>query len=63
MKRKGKPPGKILSLHVYGILDKKAAKIRKVSLDREELEFEIELDNIDGNLMLCDFDLKVAFPI
>jgi len=63
MKRKGKPTGKVLSLHVYGILDKKAAKIHKVSLDREELEFEIELDNIEGNLMLCDFELKVAFPI
>jgi hypothetical protein len=62
MKRKGNPQ-KILSLHVYGILDKVAKKVTKVSLDREELEFEIELDNIEGHLMLCDFTIQVAFPI
>jgi len=62
MKRK-RNSQKILSLHVYGILDKVTKKINKVSLDREELEFEIELDNIQGNLLLCDFAIKVKFPI
>lgn len=62
MKRKGNPQ-KILSLRVFGILNTVTKKVTKVSLDREELEFEIELDNIQGNLLLCDFTVKVQFPI
>jgi hypothetical protein len=62
MKRKRKSQ-KILSLHVFGILDKKLLKVTKVSLDQEELEFDIDLDNIDDRLTLCDFEIKVKFPI
>jgi hypothetical protein len=54
---------KILSLHVYGILDKAREEIIKVNLNKEELEFELELDNNNGNLILCDFDIKVKFSI
>lgn len=62
MKRKGKPTAsRIISLHVYGIIDKNLAKVTKVSLNREELEFELDCDNHDNNLMLCDFELKVKF--
>jgi hypothetical protein len=53
----------ILSLHVYGILDKEKNKIIKVSLDREDLKFELELDNHSGTLILCDFDIKVKFSL
>lgn len=61
MKRKGKSQ-KILSLHVFGILDNHLKKIIKVSLDQEELEFDLDLDNHDGRLSLCDFEIKVKFP-
>jgi hypothetical protein len=52
---------KILSLHVYGILDKDKEEVIKVNLDKEELLFELELDNHNGSLILCDFDVKVKF--
>lgn len=54
---------KLLSLHVYGILNKKLEKITKVSLDKEELIFEIDLDNYSGHLVLCDFYVKVDMPL
>ena len=56
-----KKKSKLLSLRVYGILDKEKGEIKKVSLNKEELIFEIELDNYYGHLVLCDFDIKVKF--
>lgn len=62
MKRRRKKT-KTLSLHVYGILDRKRGKITKVGLDKEEIQFEVDLDNHDSNFGLCDFELKVKIPI
>ena len=50
---------KIISVRVYGIFDKKKRKVTKVSLNQEEIQFEIDLDNLDGNLFLCIFDIKM----
>jgi hypothetical protein len=54
---------KILSLRVYGIMDIERETVIKVNLNKEELEFELELDNHDGNLILCSFDIKIKFLI
>ncbi len=53
---------KMYSVRVYGILDKKKDQIVKVGLDREEIQFDIDLDNIERNLILCEFDLRVELP-
>lgn len=54
---------KSFNVHVYGILDKKLEKITKVSLDEEEIRLDLDLDNHDGKLVLCDFNLKVKLAI
>ena len=59
--KKKKP--KILSLRVYGILDKKKKQITKVHLNREDIQLEIDLDNHEGNLSLCSFDIKIKVVI
>lgn len=61
MKRRRKKI-KSLSLHVYGILDKTKKEVTKVSLDREEIQLEIDLDNHNRNFSLCDFLIKVHIP-
>ena len=53
---------KFFSIRIYGILDKKNEKILKVSLNKEEIKFELDLDNYDDNFILCDFDLKIEIP-
>ena len=53
---------KLICAHVYGILDQKINKITKVSLDEEEIKLDLDLDNHGGNLMLCEFDLRVELP-
>lgn len=62
MKRRRKKT-KTLSLHIYGVLDKKQGKITMVSLDKEEIQFEVDLGNHNKNFGLCDFELTVKIPI
>lgn len=54
---------KTISVHVYGILDRKKQKITKVSLDKEDIKLDIDLENFDGRLMLCEFDLRIVLPL
>ncbi len=54
---------KFLFLHVYGILDKKKGDLLKVSLNKEEIQLEIDLDNHDRNFALCEFSIKIKIPI
>lgn len=61
--KRSKSKNKTLSLHVYAILDKKFRRVTKVSLDKEEIEFEIDLDNHDQNLILCNFEIRIKIPI
>lgn len=61
MKRQRKKE-KSVFLHVYGILDKVKRDITKVSLDKEEILFEIEMDNHDQNFSLCDFEVRIKVP-
>ena len=58
-----KQKSKVFSLCVYGILDKKKKQITKVSLNQEEIQLEIDLDNHAGNLSLCSFDIKIKMVI
>ena len=58
-----KPKPKSFSLRVYGILDKKKKQITRVSLNKEEIQLEIDLDNHEGNLSLYRFDIKVKIVI
>lgn len=58
-----KKKSKIFSLCVYGILDKKKKKITKVSLIKEEIQLDVDLDNHEGTLSLCSFDLKIKLVI
>jgi len=50
-------------ISVYGILDKNKKKIIKVSLDKNEIQLEIDLDNHKGNLYLCKFDIRTEILI
>lgn len=63
MKRRRIPKVKFTSLHIYGILDKRRREITRVSLDKEEIQFEIDLDNHEKNFGFCDFTLKIKIPI
>ncbi len=62
MKDSRKKP-KIFSFRVYGILDKNKKEITKISLNEEEIQLEVDLENLHGNLALCSFDVKVKIPI
>ena len=46
---------------MYGIFDKKADTLIKVSLDRTEIQMELALlGGLGDNLKECEFDIKLA---
>jgi hypothetical protein len=54
---------KTLSFRVYGILDKNKKKIIKVSLIKDEIQLDIDLDNHKGNLSLCIFNIETEITL
>lgn len=58
-----KQKAKKLSFRVYGILDKNKKKITKISLVKDEIQLEIDLDNHKGNLSLCIFNIETEIFI
>ena len=54
---------KTLSFRVYGILDKNKKKIIKVSLIKDEIQLDIDLDNHKGNLSLCIFNIETEITV
>ena len=59
--KKPKLSKRVINLHMYGIFDKKADTLIKVSLDRTEIQMELALlGGLGDNLKECEFDIKLA---